>query len=230
MSDPDQRLMRRFQKGDVSAYEVLVHKFQAPVLSLVRRYMGSRHAGVDDVAQEVFLRIYRHKQTYEPKAKVSTWIFKVTVNACLNEIRRLGAEKNRRVSGFTAVFGDTGEAGDTDTGAVLADSRAASPVEGVEEGEVASRVRAAVDALPETQRLAVVLSRYHGLSYEDVAASMETSVAAVKSLLTRARENLAKALSNYVRGGAEVSRSDGSRAGDAGPFARSNVRSDRNEH
>ncbi len=237
MSDPDQRLMRRFQKGDVSAYEVLVHKFQAPVLSLVRRYLGSRSAGVEDVAQEVFLRIYRHKQTYEPKAKVSTWIFKVTVNACLNEIRRLGAEKNRRVSGFTAVFGDAGEAGDADTGAVLADARAASPAAGAEDSEVASRVRDAIDTLPAQQRLAVVLSRYHGLSYEDVAASMETSVPAVKSLLTRARENLSSALAAYVKDGTDAAArtSDGSSrfrtdSTDAGPFAGSISGSDRDEH
>ena len=232
MSDPDQRLMRRFQKGDDSAYEVLVHKFQAPVLSLVRRYLGSRSPGVDDVAQEVFIRVYRHKLTYEPKAKVSTWIFKVTVNACLNEIRRLGAEKNRRVAGFTAVFGDAGESGDTDVGAVLADRHAASPVEGAENVEVAARVRSAVDGLPEQQRLAVVLSRYHGLSYEDVAASMDTSVPAIKSLLTRARENLSKALSTYVRGGAPDS-AQGGRAktvsADAGPVAGSKSGSDRDE-
>ncbi len=226
MSDPDQRLMRRFQKGDVSAYEVLVHKFQAPVLSLCRRYLGSRSSGVDDVAQEVFLRIYRHNATYEPKAKVSTWIYRVTVNACLNEIRRLGAEKNRRVAGFTAVFGDGGESGDSDSGAILSDARAASPPEGAEEGEVAERVRAAIDALPEQQRLAVVLSRYHGLSYDDVAASMDTSVPAVKSLLTRARENLSKALTSYVLG-------DGGRAratsADAGPVAGSPSGSHRDE-
>lgn len=233
MSDPDQRLMRRFQKGDDSAYEVLVHKFQAPVLSLVRRYLGSRSSGVDDVAQEVFIRVYRHKLTYEPKAKVSTWIFKVTVNACLNEIRRLGAEKNRRVAGFTAVFGDGGESGDTDVGAVLADRRAASPVEGAQDTEVAGRVREAVDGLPEQQRLAVVLSRYHGLSYDDVAASMDTSVPAIKSLLTRARENLSKALSAYVRGGSPDSPKGGGEAkkvsADTNPVAGSKSGSDRDE-
>ena len=201
LTDPDQRLMRRFQKGDVSAYEVLVHKFQAPVLALCRRYLGSRAAGVDDVAQEVFLRIYRHSATYEPKAKVSTWIYRVTVNACLNEIRRLKADKNRRVAGFTAVFGDAGEDGESGAGSVLADERAPSPAGGAEEREIADHVRAAIDALPEQQRLAVVLSRYHGLPYEDVAASMGTTVSAVKSLLTRARENLSRALAVYVRSG-----------------------------
>lgn len=201
MSDPDQRLMWSFQKGDVSAFEVLVHKFQGPVLSLVRRYLGSKSAGVEDVAQEVFVRIYRSKHTYEPKAKVSTWIYRITVNTCLNEIRRLGADKNRRVGGFTAVFGGAGSAGDDEGATVaLADPRAGTPPEGMASNELAQHVRDAIDALPEQQRLAVVLTRYHGLPYEDVAGSMGTSVPAVKSLLTRARENLRKALAAYVTG------------------------------
>jgi RNA polymerase sigma-70 factor (ECF subfamily) len=202
MSDPDQALMRAFQEGDVSAYEVLVHKYQGPVLSLVRRYLGSRSPGVEDVGQEVFLRIYRGKHTYEPKAKVGTWIYRITVNTCLNEIRRLGAEKNRRVAGFSAVFGDAGE-GDAAASAdeVLADARAEAPPAGSEDAEVERRVRAAVDGLPEQQRLAVVLSRYHNLSHEDVAACMGSTVSAVKSLLTRAREHLRAALAAYVLGG-----------------------------
>ena len=137
MADPDQRLMERFQNGDDSAFEVLVHKFQAPVLSLCRRYLGSKSPGIEDVAQEVFLRIYRSKHTYEPKAKVGTWIYRITVNTCLNEIRRLGADKNRRVAGFSAVFGDAG--GEGEGSAVLSDPGATTPVHGLEEREVRSR-------------------------------------------------------------------------------------------
>jgi RNA polymerase sigma-70 factor (ECF subfamily) len=196
MSDPDQRLMERFQRGDVSAFEVLLHKYQAHVLALVRRYLGSRSPGVDDVAQEVFVRIYRSKHTYEPRAKVGTWIYRVTVNTCLNEIRRLGADKNRRVAGFSAVFG---EEGDADAEA-LTDRQAAAPSDRLESGEIEARVREAVDALPEQQRLAVVLSRYHGLPYEEVAAAIGSTVPAVKSLLTRARDNLRRALAPYVTG------------------------------
>src|SRR5262245_2014182 len=170
MSDPDQRLMRRFQKGDVSAFEVLLHKFEGPVLSLCRRYLGSRSPGVDDVAQEVFLRIYRSGHTYEPKAKVSTWIFRITVNTCLNEIRRLGAEKNRRVAGFSAVFGDADAAGEGES-AFLADDAAPAPADKLESGELEGRVRAAIDGLPAQQRLAVVLPRSHALPYEEVGAA-----------------------------------------------------------
>ena len=193
--DADQILMRRFQDGDESAFEVLVHKYQGLVLSLVRRYLGSRFAGVDDVAQQVFVRVFRSKMTYQPKAKVKTWLYSITVNACLNEIRRLRAEKNRRVNSFTAVFGDaTGEEGTP----AFEDARSPKASSDMEGGEVAEQVRAAVDQLPDQQRLALVLTRFHGCSYEEVAESMETTIPAVKSLLTRARENLRKRLQHFV--------------------------------
>jgi RNA polymerase sigma-70 factor (ECF subfamily) len=189
--------MERFQKGDATAFEVLVHKYQAPVLSLVRRYLGSRSSGVEDVAQEVFLRIYRARDTYEPRAKVGTWIYRITVNTCLNEIRRLRADKNRRIAGFSAVFEDESAAD-----AALEDVSAAAPLDRVEASETQESLRdavaRAVDALPEQQRLAVVLSRWHGLGYEEVAAALGTTVPAVKSLLTRARDHLRASLSSYA--------------------------------
>ena len=189
--DPDPQVLRRFQEGDPSALESIVARYQGEVLSLVRRYLGSRSAGVEDVAQAVFVRVWRARASYEPRAKVGTWIYRITVNACLNEIRRLRAEKNRRVASFSAVFGDApGDGG----GDAARDPRAPSPTDAMEEGEAAARVRDAVDALPEQQRLAVVLSRWHGCSYEDVAAAMGASVPAVKSLLVRARENLRRRL------------------------------------
>ncbi len=200
--DADQILMRRFQDGDESAFEVLVHKYQGLVLSLVRRYLGSRFAGVEDVAQQVFFRVFRSKMTYQPKAKVKTWLYSITVNACLNEIRRLRAEKNRRVNSFTAVFGD-GSAGEGPP--TFEDARSPTASGDMEETEVAAQVRAAVDQLPDQQRLALVLTRFHGCSYEEVAASMETTVPAVKSLLTRARENLRKRLQHFVAAESERS-------------------------
>jgi RNA polymerase sigma-70 factor (ECF subfamily) len=195
LPDADQVLMRRFQEGDESAYEVLVHKYQGLVLSLTRRYLGSRSPGIEDVAQQVFIRVFRSKMTYKPKAKVKTWLYSITVNACLNEIRRLRAQKNKRISSFTAVFGNaSGEDGPPafeDVGSPAPDSALAG-------SEVAAEVRAAVDRLPEQQRLALVLTRFHGCSYEDVAEAMTTTVPAVKSLLTRARQNLRSHLERFV--------------------------------
>jgi RNA polymerase sigma-70 factor (ECF subfamily) len=202
--DADQDLMRRIQEGDDSAFEVLVHAYQGLVLSLVRRYLGSRYAGVEDVAQQVFVRIYRAKHTWQPRAQVKTWIYSIAVNACLNEIRMLRSEKHRRVGSFTAVFsGPTdGEEGESRArGAAVADPQGAAPEAHLDQGEVAARVRAAVDRLPEQQRLAMVLSRFHGCSQEEVAATMGTTVPAVKSLLMRARDHLRRALADLVEAG-----------------------------
>ncbi len=195
MPDADQVLMKRFQEGDHSAFEVLVHKYQGLVLSLARRYLGSRYAGIEDVAQQVFIRVFKGRMTYQPRAKVKTWLYSIAVNACLNEIRHLRAEKIRRVSSFTAVFGDKS---DDERGPVFEDERSETASGGMEESDVSGRVRSAVDQLPEQQRLALVLSRFHHCSYEEVAQAMDTTVPAVKSLLTRARENLRTSLRDLV--------------------------------
>ena len=188
--------MQRFQEGDDHAFEVLVHKYQGLVLSLCRRYLGSRSPGIEDVAQEVFVRIFRGRMGYEPRAKVKTWIYSIAVNACLNEIRRLRSQKARAVSTFTAVFGDGGG----DVPAALFGAGRPGPQRLLEGAEAAESVRRAVDQLPEQQRLALLLARYHHCSYEDVAETLDTTVPAVKSLLTRARQNLKRMLRKLVEG------------------------------
>ncbi len=193
--DPDQVLMQRVQAGDEHAFEVLVHTYQGLVSSLCRRYLGSRADRVEDVAQEVFIRIYRGRHGYEPRAKVKTWIYSITVNACLNEIRRLRSGKNKRVATFTAVFGDSEDARADVTACEAEDTGAAIDVE-----SASRRIRAAVDALPEQQRLALVLARYHHCSYVEIANTMGTTVPAVKSLLTRARAHLKTSLRDLVEG------------------------------
>lgn len=200
--DADQLLMKRFQGGDDSAFEVLVHKYQGLVHALARRYLGSRYSAVEDVAQQVFIRVFKSKMTYQPRAKVKTWLYSVTVNACLNEIRRLRAEKNRRVSAFTAVFGD-------EEAPSLGDARAVQPFHPLEASEVSGRVREAVDRLPDQQRLALLLSRFHGCSYEEVAETLKTTIPAVKSLLTRARANLRTALGDLVERTPDPARAEG---------------------
>lgn len=208
--DPDQHLMQRFQAGDDHAFEVLVHKYQGLVLSLCRRYLGSRASGVEDVAQEVFIRIFKGRMGYEPRAKVKTWIYSIAVNACLNEIRRLRSAKARSVVTFTAVFGGE-EGGAPDAESLYADD----PRLSLEGDEARARVQAAVDRLPEQQRLALILARYHHCSYEEVAETLGTSVPAVKSLLTRARQNLKQHLRDLIDGDA-VGATDGAAAERAG--------------
>lgn len=202
-TDADQDLMRRIQEGDDAAFEVLVHAYQGLVLALVRRYLGSRYAGVEDVAQDVFVRIYRARHGWQPRAQVKTWVYSIAVNACLNEIRKLRSQKHRLVGSFTAVFGGEGDEGEQAArGASVPDPHDPPAAPGAEAGDVGARVRAAVDALPEQQRLATVLSRFHGCSHEEVAAVMGTTVPAVKSLLMRARDRLRRVLADLAAPGA----------------------------
>lgn len=189
--DADAELMIRFQRGDEEAFAVLVRRFQGRVVSLAYRYLGSA-ADAEDLAQEVFLRVHRAKETYEPSAKFSTWIYRITANASLNHLRARKAR--RKVSGAMP-------AGDDGRETEIEDEDAEAPDERMEKDELARVLRRIVDDLPERQRLAIVLNKYEGLGYEEVASAMDLSVMAVKSLLTRARVNIKEKLEPYLSWG-----------------------------
>lgn len=199
LDDSDQALMGRLQAGDETAFEVLVHKYQGMVYALVRRYMGSRCTEDDDLAQQVFLRMWRGRQGYLPKAKVKTWLYSIAVNVCLNEIRRLRTAKHKSVRTLTAVFGD----GADEAAPSFEDRAIPQPGDGLDVEALRRRVQAAVDALPDQQRLAIVLARWHGLGYAELAETMDTTIPAVKSLLTRAREALRVSLGDLLGDGPE---------------------------
>jgi RNA polymerase sigma-70 factor (ECF subfamily) len=185
MADPDAALMLAFQRGDRAAFETLVGRHRERVFRLAYRYLGDETAA-DDLAQESFLRVFRSRHTWRPEAKFSTWLYRVTANACLNELR---SRRVRRAVETTAPAGADGEPPPEG-----ADPRAVDPGAETLRRETAALVRRAVDALPEDQRTAVLLSKYEGLSYAELAEAMERSVPAVKSLLVRAREQLRTAL------------------------------------
>ncbi|MGQ0613202.1 MAG: RNA polymerase sigma factor [Planctomycetaceae bacterium] len=188
-SDVD--LMLAFQAGDESAYSVLVQRHENSVMSLTYRYLGNR-ADAEDLSQEVFLRIYRARKRYRPEAKFTTWLYRVAANACLNEMRR---RKTRATHGASPLR----EAGEEEGAAPAATGDAgAGPVEALAREELRGQVRAAVDALPERQRLALLMNKFHGLGYEELAQTLELSVPAVKSLLTRARENVRARIEPYL--------------------------------
>ncbi len=191
-ADADAELMLAFQRGDEAAFAQIVRRFQVRVVSLAYRYLGSS-ADAEDLAQEVFLRVYRAKEGYEPSARFSTWIYRITANASLNHIR------SRRVR--RSVSARMPEAAEGDAVPDFEDEEAKAPHDDMEKAELAVVLRRIVDDLPERQRVAILLNKYEGLSYEDVAAAMEMSVMAVKSLLTRARVNIKEKLEPYLSGG-----------------------------
>jgi RNA polymerase sigma-70 factor (ECF subfamily) len=190
--DADAELMLSFQRGDEEAFASLVRRFQDRIVSLAYRYLGSA-ADAEDLAQEVFLRVYRAKESYEPSARFSTWIYRIASNTSLNHLR--GRKARRKVSG--PMPGDAEGDGADDP----QDPGSAAPGERLEKDELARVLRRIVDDLPDRQRIAILLNKYEGLGYEDVAAAMDLSVMAVKSLLTRARVNIKERLEPYLTSG-----------------------------
>jgi len=184
--------MLQVRDGQVDAFATLVDRYQHRVTSLMVHFLG-RTSEAEDLAQDVFLRLYRARGKYEPTARFSTWLFTVARRVALNAIRR----RKRRPSTQLPTQGpdDLERAGRVLTGGTAAPTPEAQALE----RELAQQVRDAVDRLPESQRMAVVLNKFQNLSYEQIGEVMDLSIMAVKSLLARARGNLKRALEAAVR-------------------------------
>ncbi len=188
--DPDVARMLRVRAGDQAAFAELVAAYQDRLLGVLNHIVG--HSGdAEDLAQEVFLRVYRSRASYTPTAKFSTWLFTLANNVALNALR---ARKRRppRASGGEAASSGPWPAGQS------ARSKEPAPGERLSREELAGVVRAALDQLNDRQRVAVVLNKFEGLGYAEIAGVMGLSPQAVKSLLNRAREQLRQALAPYI--------------------------------
>jgi RNA polymerase sigma-70 factor, ECF subfamily len=190
----DVELMLALKGGDENAFTELVDRHRDAVVNLTYRYLGNK-SDAEDLAQEVFLKVYRARSRYEPAAKFTTWLYRVAANACLNEVR----DRRRR-----PTFGASPFEGE-DASFPAADRAASSPLEEAERSEMREQVRMALAGLPERQRMALLLNKFHGLGYEELADSLEMTVPAVKSLLVRARENVRLRIEPYLRAGMDRS-------------------------
>jgi len=170
----DTELMTRLSKGDMSALGDIARKHQDKVLSLSYRVLGDWHRA-EDVAQETFLRVYRAANHYKPKAKFTTWLYRIVINLCFDEQRK----RAKAVAPLEDV-----------DPAVLAES----DCNAAERKEVVKSVKTAVNELPERQRLVVILHRYDGLSHTEIAEVTGWTTSAVESLLVRAYANLREKL------------------------------------
>lgn len=186
-------LMIRVRSGDAEAFAALVERYQKGVLNTVYRCIGNR-ATAEELTQDVFVRVYRARWTYEPKARFETWLYRIVFNLCANAA---GVLRRRRTLSLDVVADQEGARGRP--GRPLADPAARPPVESIERAELAAAVRRAIAALPDQQRAALILSRYQEMPHVEIAAVLETSVEAVKSLLFRAREKLRVALTPYLQ-------------------------------
>jgi RNA polymerase sigma-70 factor (ECF subfamily) len=185
---PSEDLMARIAKGDDSAFEILVNRHQTSILNLVYRFIGDR-TQAKDLAQEVFIRVWQAAKTYKPEAKFTTWLYRITANLCLNELKSA-----RRKKWFSFLQSDE------DSGNTLEETLSdggPSAEDFLLSKERSRQISDALQSLPENQRMALVLKRYDGLSYEEVAQIIGCSVSAVESLLVRAKRTLQEKLKNF---------------------------------
>jgi RNA polymerase sigma-70 factor, ECF subfamily len=182
----DVRLMQLVSAGETVAFEELVERHQRLVAGTVARMLGS-NSDVEDIAHQVFVRVWRSAKRYVPRAKFTTWLLKITRNLVFNELRR----RSRHAQLPLQVESE-------DEQRPIKDERAMAPDAALLEQELRHAIEAAIAQLPENQRMAVVLRRYGELSYEEIAEVLDQSVPAVKSLLFRARAELRTHLNRYL--------------------------------
>jgi len=179
--------MRLVAGGDNAAFEALIERHQALVGGTVARMLGS-NSDVEDITQQVFIRVWRSAGRYVARAKFTTWLLKITRNLVFNEMRR--AKRHPHVP--VQIDPEAEEL-------PLRDETTETPDATLLQAELQQAVESAIMQLPETQRMALVLRRYEDLSYEEIADVLELSLPAVKSLLFRARTELRERLQNYLK-------------------------------
>jgi len=176
MKDPEFDLIRAVAGGDEAAFEELVKRYQAPIITFIYRYVGDLYSA-QDLAQEAFLRIFQAAPSFKPKGKVSSWVFKIAYNLSANELKR-----RKRIADFHLRMS-------REDHNILGRPQKNHQVEaGAREKE--ERLTAALLELPESQRAALLLKVNEGLSYLEISTILNVSVASVESLIFRARNRL----------------------------------------
>jgi RNA polymerase sigma-70 factor (ECF subfamily) len=186
----DAQVMLRVKAGDQSAFDYLVQKYRRPLVSFMYR-MARNTAAAEDLAQEVFLRVYRSRANYEASAKFTTWLYRIATNLAVNHARDTRHERPE----VTVSLDEPNE----DTGATLELPDANLTVEqAMVRRERMLAIRSKVEALPEQQRMAVIMHKYQQMDYKQIAEVLKKSESATKSLLFRAYETLREQLKEYV--------------------------------
>lgn len=187
--------MLHVKDDNASAFEELVLRYQSRLLTLLQHAVGSRDQA-EDLTQEVFLRVFRARKTYSPDAKFATWLFRIANNVASNSRR---SARRRKETHLGPPRPD--ETGPAQLEQFAAAASGLMPARLVDKDERAEVVRLALEFLNERQRMAILLSKFEGMSYEDISQAMDMSVKATKSLLSRARENLRTLLEPYMEEG-----------------------------
>ena len=184
------KLIKKAQKGDVSAFEQIINRYQSVVYSVSYRYAENQD-DASDMAQEIFLKVFRTINSFQFKSRLSTWIYRVATNTCLDLLK-----KRRNSLSESAYSYDVGyeDLGGNQNFAEVEDTRF-MPDKKAEEAETKDVINRAIRRLPDDYRTAVILRDIRGLSYEEIADITDCSVGTVKSRISRARKNLREILS-----------------------------------
>jgi len=192
-ADPDATLMLRVKRGDTGAFTELVEKYKQPVINFIARTLRDE-TEAEDLAQNVFVQVYKSAWRYKKSAKFSTWLFTIARNLCLNEIRR---RSRHPTDSLDVTHPDQPD----QPAQQFEDTKTFTPPESLLQGELERKIEEALAELPENQRTAILLCRQDELSYEDIAEVLDCSLSATKSLIHRGRETLKEKLKPYLRTG-----------------------------
>jgi RNA polymerase sigma-70 factor, ECF subfamily len=189
---PDVDLMLRVKTGDESAFAYLVQKYRRPMVGFMYR-MCHNPSTAEELAQEVFLRVYRSRTTYEPSAKFTTWLYRIATNLAANHARDTRHERPENTLRLDEPDQETGTTPD------LADDSLSAEQEILKRERLAA-IRSKVNALPERQRVAVIMHKFQQMDYREIGEVLKLSESATKSLLFRAYETLREQLKEFVSG------------------------------
>jgi len=192
--DPDAALMLRVKQGDTEAFTALVDKYKQPVMNLVYRMIRDL-TEAEDIAQNVFVQVYKSAPRYQVSSKFSTWLFTIARNLCLNEIRRRSRHPAESMDAPHPEQEDQPKH-------QFEDKKTFGPPDSILHGELEQKIEEGLAELPENQRTAILLCRQDELSYEEIAEVLGCSLSATKSLIHRGRETLKQKLKPYLRTGA----------------------------
>jgi RNA polymerase sigma-70 factor (ECF subfamily) len=188
--DPERdiRLMEKVRAGDMDAFRELVEIHQQRVIGTVARMIGDA-IEAEDLAQQIFVRVWKSAPRWEPTAKFTTWLYTILRNLVFNESRRRARHKTTSLDAATD---------DEDHPRQFADGNVKAPDTTLLDAEMQDAIERAIRELPEAQRMAVVMRRYQDVSYEEIGEVLDLTVPAVKSLLFRARTDLREKLRKYL--------------------------------
>lgn len=191
-ADPDVEAMLRVKTGDEAAFSCLVQKYRRPMVGFMFRFCHNPSTA-EELAQEVFLRVYRSRTAYEPSAKFTTWLYRIATNLAVNHARDTRHERPENTVRLDEPDQETGTTPD------LADDELSVEAKMVKRERLAA-IRSKVNALPERQRLAVIMHKYQEMDYREIAGVLKLSESATKSLLFRAYETLRGQLKEFIEG------------------------------